>query len=199
MLPFELPFGLTVLDVILLGLTTTACIMLVRLSRNLKKHRSLEHSPPSVLTIAKALREQAEEPERLRESGEPTRKLGKVNSAKASEKKEPSSRSPEGITPSIVAREPEHTTHSISSSSAKPLHSPENVKTLRETEKKIAKPKTSERKEPSSRSPKGSAECPHYFGYLRTLLPGADVPEVCYSCARIMRCIYSQRVEAKQK
>jgi Ca2+/Na+ antiporter len=36
--------------------------------------------------------------------------------------------------------------------------------------------------------PKGSPECAHYFGYLRTLPKNTPIPDECFGCTRIMEC-----------
>jgi len=47
------------------------------------------------------------------------------------------------------------------------------------------------------KSPNGSPElplkCPHHFGYLRTLPLGSSVPEECYSCSRMMQCLFQRK------
>jgi hypothetical protein len=42
----------------------------------------------------------------------------------------------------------------------------------------------------STRSFEFSAKCPHHFGYLKTLPLGRSVPEECYSCSRMMQCLF---------
>jgi hypothetical protein len=36
--------------------------------------------------------------------------------------------------------------------------------------------------------PKGSPECAHHFGYLRTLPKNTPIPDECFGCTRIMEC-----------
>ena len=36
--------------------------------------------------------------------------------------------------------------------------------------------------------PKGSSECAHHFGYLRTLPKNTPIPDECFGCTRIMEC-----------
>ena len=33
-----------------------------------------------------------------------------------------------------------------------------------------------------------SSECPHYFGYLKLFLKGAEIPEDCLTCRRLTEC-----------
>lgn len=43
----------------------------------------------------------------------------------------------------------------------------------------------------SSRDSSGfSVKCPHHFGYLKALPLGSSVPEECYSCSRMMQCLF---------
>jgi hypothetical protein len=68
---------------------------------------------------------------------------------------------------------------------------------------KIEAPKTEERQPPTPPPiqtstghpmsvdmglPKGSPECAHYFGYLRTLPKNTPIPDECFGCTRIMEC-----------
>ena len=36
--------------------------------------------------------------------------------------------------------------------------------------------------------PKGSPECAHHFGYLKTLPKNTPIPDECFGCTRIMEC-----------
>jgi hypothetical protein len=45
------------------------------------------------------------------------------------------------------------------------------------------------KQESHNRISEGSADCPHYFGYLKTLPLGSSVPENCYSCSRVTECL----------
>jgi Ca2+/Na+ antiporter len=36
--------------------------------------------------------------------------------------------------------------------------------------------------------PKGSSECAHHFGYLKTLPKNTPIPDECFGCTRIMEC-----------
>jgi hypothetical protein len=71
------------------------------------------------------------------------------------------------------------------------------------TSEKLEAPKTEERQPPTpppiqtptSRPmsvdmglPKGSPECAHHFGYLRTLPKNTPIPDECFGCTRIMEC-----------
>jgi hypothetical protein len=37
------------------------------------------------------------------------------------------------------------------------------------------------------------AECPHHFGYLKTLPLGSSVPENCYKCSRVTECLATDK------
>lgn len=37
----------------------------------------------------------------------------------------------------------------------------------------------------------GSSECPHYFGYLKSVPKDGSIPEKCYTCPRMMQCASS--------
>jgi len=44
-----------------------------------------------------------------------------------------------------------------------------------------------------SEKPKASADfqkCVHHFGYLRNLPQHAPVPDECFGCAKVMRCLF---------
>jgi len=61
--------------------------------------------------------------------------------------------------------------------------------------KKLEAPKTEEKQPPISPPmsvdmglPKGSSECAHHFGYLKTLPKNTPIPDECFGCTRIMEC-----------
>jgi len=71
------------------------------------------------------------------------------------------------------------------------------------TPEKLEAPKTEERQPPTPPPkqtptsppmsvdmglPKGSPECAHHFGYLRTLPKNTPIPDECFGCTRIMEC-----------
>ena len=65
-------------------------------------------------------------------------------------------------------------------------------KTLEESRKNIVMPKTSRKEELSyTGSLESSMDCPHHFGYLKTLPLGSSVPQECYNCSRMMQCLFS--------
>jgi hypothetical protein len=35
------------------------------------------------------------------------------------------------------------------------------------------------------------SECPHQFGYLKSRSKGAEIPDKCFTCARILQCMSS--------
>jgi hypothetical protein len=70
------------------------------------------------------------------------------------------------------------------------LHGKE--KPSEESKTRVTMPKTSKRKEPVDESPgENSVKCPHHLGYLKTLPLGSTVPEECYVCPQMMRCLFS--------
>jgi hypothetical protein len=63
--------------------------------------------------------------------------------------------------------------------------SPEQKETSKESDANVAM------SESSSTPPlEYSVRCPHHFGYLKTLPLGSSVPEECYSCSRMMQCLF---------
>jgi hypothetical protein len=71
------------------------------------------------------------------------------------------------------------------------------------TSEKLEAPKTEEKQSPTPPPiqtstgrpmsvdmglPKGSPECAHYFGYLKTLPRNTPIPDECFGCTRIMEC-----------
>jgi Ca2+/Na+ antiporter len=79
----------------------------------------------------------------------------------------------------------------------------EHKQEVPKTSKKLEAPKTEERQPPTPPPiqtptnppmsvdmglPKGSPECAHYFGYLRTLPKNTPIPDECFGCTRIMEC-----------
>ncbi len=74
----------------------------------------------------------------------------------------------------------------------------EERKPLEKLGKNTTIQRTSKKKESShTRSLEGPVECPHHFGYLKTLPPGSSVPDECYSCSRMMQCLYSSEQTAE--
>jgi len=43
----------------------------------------------------------------------------------------------------------------------------------------------------NSRSQEDPVECPHHFGFLKTLTFGSSVPEGCYGCSQMIECLRS--------
>jgi len=106
-----------------------------------------------------------------------------------------------------TAKEPE--VHETAKTPKSPIVYIENHKNIEhnqevsKTSEKIEASKTEERQPPTPPPiqtstghpmsvdmglPKGSPECAHYFGYLRTLPKNAPIPDECFGCTRIMEC-----------
>jgi hypothetical protein len=79
----------------------------------------------------------------------------------------------------------------------------EHKQEVPETPEKLETPKTEERQPPTPPPiqtltgspmsvdmglPKGSPECVHHFGYLRTLQRNTPIPDECFGCTKIMEC-----------
>jgi sortase (surface protein transpeptidase) len=61
-----------------------------------------------------------------------------------------------------------------------------------EPKTKVRTSKTSKIKEPGDiPSEESSPKCHHHLGYLKTLPLGSTVPEECYLCPQMMRCLFS--------
>jgi len=50
--------------------------------------------------------------------------------------------------------------------------------------------KTVQEKTSKTQSPMDFQECMHHFGYLRTLPRGTPVPDECFGCKKILRCLF---------
>ncbi len=72
-----------------------------------------------------------------------------------------------------------------------PELSREKKKSVEESKRDIVMSETSKRKKSHTRSSEGPVLCPHHLGYLKTLPKRSSIPEECYSCPRMMQCLYS--------
>jgi len=63
-----------------------------------------------------------------------------------------------------------------------------------EREKLLEKPETKDqtaKKKLSATQPsKGFRECVHHFGYLKNLPQNTPVPDECFGCPKVMRCLF---------
>lgn len=85
-----------------------------------------------------------------------------------------------------------HLSRTPTKSTAEPKLSREERKPLLESRINIAIPKSSKKKElVNSRSQEDPVECPHHFGFLKTLTFGSSVPEGCYGCSQMIECLRS--------
>ena len=84
-----------------------------------------------------------------------------------------------------------HITRTPKGSNVKSKSSVEMEKSLEKGKMKKLVSKTSETKKSFTRLPEDSVKCPHHLGYLKTLPLGSSVPEECYSCSRMMQCLFS--------
>jgi len=50
--------------------------------------------------------------------------------------------------------------------------------------------KTAQEKISKTQSPMDFQECAHHFGYLRNLPKGTPVPDECFGCKKILRCLF---------
>lgn len=57
-------------------------------------------------------------------------------------------------------------------------------------EKPRTKDQTAKKKLSATQSSKGFLECVHHFGYLKNLPQNTPVPDECFGCPRIMRCLF---------
>ena len=85
-----------------------------------------------------------------------------------------------------------HLSRTPTKSTAEPKLSREERKPLEESRINIAMLKSSKKKElVNSRSQEDPVECPHHFGFLKTLTFGSSVPEGCYGCSQMIECLRS--------
>jgi len=71
---------------------------------------------------------------------------------------------------------------------------PEPRSEVEKAEKLKEKPKmTSKTQKPKAQAAQtqaGFQECAHHFGYLRNLPRNTPVPDECFGCPRVMRCLF---------
>jgi len=73
-----------------------------------------------------------------------------------------------------------------------PLHGREKIHGKQETEDQT---RNGELQKP--RPWKGFQKCVHHFGYLRNLPQNTPVPDECFGCPKVMRCLFP--TEQKQQ
>jgi len=52
--------------------------------------------------------------------------------------------------------------------------------------------KTAQEKTSKTQSPMDFQECAHHFGYLRNQPRGTPVPDECFGCKKILRCLFPE-------
>lgn len=75
----------------------------------------------------------------------------------------------------------------------------ENQKASESSVRNVLTPRTSKTKQPFTRLIENSVKCPQHFGYLRNLSNTSSIPEECYSCPRMMQCLYSKKQNHESK
>lgn len=84
-----------------------------------------------------------------------------------------------------------HVTKTPKGSNVKSKSSVDMEKSLEKGNMKKSVSKTSKTKKSFTSLPEDSVKCPHHLGYLKSLPLGSSVPEECYSCSRMMQCLFS--------
>jgi len=85
-----------------------------------------------------------------------------------------------------------HLTRTPDKSNVKPKLSVEKEKSLEKGKIKDLVSKTSKKKS-SLAEQKSPVKCPYHFGYLSSIPKGENsIPEECYSCSWMMRCLFSK-------
>jgi len=81
-----------------------------------------------------------------------------------------------------------HVTRKTGESETKPSSHVEKIEKLREKPKITFKTKKSQAnaKQPQT----GFQNCAHNFGYLRSLPKNTPVPDECFGCPKVMRCLF---------
>jgi len=59
------------------------------------------------------------------------------------------------------------------------------------SEKVETKSQNTKKKLPTTQSPKGFRGCAHDFGYLKNLPKNTPVPDECFGCPQVMRCLFA--------
>lgn len=91
-----------------------------------------------------------------------------------------------------------HLTRTPDRSNVKPKLSVEREKSLEKGKMKNLVSKTSKKKS-SLADEESPVKCSHHFGYLSSIPKGEDsIPEECYSCSKMMRCLFSKEKEDSQ-
>ena len=89
-----------------------------------------------------------------------------------------------------------HLTRTPKGSNVKSKSSVERKKSLEKGKIRKLVSKTSKAKS-SLAEEESPVKCSHHFGYLSSIPKGEDsVPEECYSCSRMMRCLFSREKES---
>jgi len=73
----------------------------------------------------------------------------------------------------------------LATESQLPIQDREEILGKPETTEKTAKEKLSK-----ERSSVGFTKCVHHFGYLRNLPQNTPVPDECFGCPKVMRCLF---------
>jgi len=73
-------------------------------------------------------------------------------------------------------------------SKTEPKSNVENAQKLQEKPKMTAK--TQKSKAQAAQPPASFQKCAHHFGYLRNLPRNTPVPDECFGCPRVMRCLF---------
>jgi len=88
-----------------------------------------------------------------------------------------------------------HLTRTPNKPNVKSKLSVEREKSLEKGKMKNFVSKTSKKKS-SLAEKEGPVKCSHHFGYLSSIPKGDDsIPEECYSCSWMMRCLFSTEKE----
>ena len=88
-----------------------------------------------------------------------------------------------------------HLTRTPKGSKVKSKSSVEKERSLEKGKMKSLVSKTSKAKS-SLAEEESPVKCSHHFGYLSSVPKGeASIPDECYSCSRMMRCLFSREKE----
>jgi len=89
-----------------------------------------------------------------------------------------------------------HLARAPNKSDVKPKLNMEREKSFKKGKMKNLVSKTSKKKS-SSAEEKSPVKCSYHFGYLSSIPTGEDsIPEECYSCSWMMRCLFSREKES---